>query len=85
MTSFSYIIKDELGFHARPAGFFAKQAKAFQSSVSIIKGEKRCDGKKLMMIMGMGIKGGDTIRVECSGEDEKECAEELERFLKANL
>ena len=28
MVSFNYVIKDEIGIHARPAGMLAKEAKA---------------------------------------------------------
>ena len=31
MKQFSYIIKDEIGLHARPAGLLAKEAKKYQS------------------------------------------------------
>lgn len=30
MVSFNYVIKDEIGIHARPAGMLAKEAKAFE-------------------------------------------------------
>ena len=29
MKEFSYVIKDEIGIHARPAGMLAKTAKSF--------------------------------------------------------
>ena len=34
MKQFSYIIKDEIGLHARPAGLLAKEAKKYQSTVT---------------------------------------------------
>ena len=36
-------------------------------------------------IMGMGIKHGNTVRVEVEGEDETEAAAQIEAFFKANL
>ena len=36
-------------------------------------------------IMGMGIKHGNTVRVEVEGEDEAEAAAQIEAFFKANL
>ena len=35
MKQFSYIIKDEIGLHARPAGLLAKEAKKYQSTVTL--------------------------------------------------
>ena len=37
MGSFHYVIKDEIGIHARPAGMLAKMAKGFDSAVTIRK------------------------------------------------
>ena len=33
MKEFKYVIKDEQGIHARPAGMFVKEAAAFSSKV----------------------------------------------------
>lgn len=41
MKEFKYVIKDEQGIHARPAGLFVKEAAAFPCKVIIEKMEKR--------------------------------------------
>lgn len=38
MTSFNYVITDEVGIHARPAGLLVKAAKALSSKVVIKNG-----------------------------------------------
>ena len=40
MKVFHYIIKDELGIHARPAGLLVKEAGKYQSDIKIKKAEK---------------------------------------------
>lgn len=40
MKEFTYTIKDEQGIHARPASILAKEAKKYESSITISKGEK---------------------------------------------
>ena len=35
MKEFTYVIKEELGLHARPAGLLVKEAKKFQSATSM--------------------------------------------------
>ncbi|MBQ6540512.1 MAG: HPr family phosphocarrier protein, partial [Oscillospiraceae bacterium] len=40
---------------------------------------------KLMALMQMGIKQGDTVRVDVEGGDEEAAAAKLEEFFKANL
>ena len=40
---------------------------------------------KLMALMGLGVKQGDTVTVTCEGADEDAAAAALEAFFKANL
>ena len=63
MKQFSYIIKDEIGLHARPAGLLAKEAKKYQSTVTLSCNGKSAAAGKLMAIMGMGVKHGDNVEV----------------------
>ncbi len=81
MTSFTYTITDPVGIHARPAGLLAKQAATFGSTITIIKGEKSANARRLMALMGLGIKSGDTITVEVEGEDEAATADAMKAFL----
>ena len=81
MKQFEYVIKDELGVHARPAGLLVKKAKEFTSEIIITKGDKSANAKKLIVLMGLAIKQGDRITVKISGEDENKAAAEMEKTL----
>ena len=59
-----------------------KQLKAFKSTVTIFKGDKNVDMKKLLALMGLGVKQGDAVTIKVEGEDEEACAAALEKFLK---
>ena len=85
MKTFTYTIKDELGIHARPAGMLAKTAKALDSEITITNGEKTVGATKLMALMGLGVKCGDTITVTANGGNEDASLEEIRIFLEANL
>lgn len=85
MKTFNYTIKDEVGIHARPAGLLAKLAKEFSSEVIIEKGGKSVNATKLMMLMGLGVKCGDTVNVTVTGDDEEAAAKAIEEFFAANL
>ena len=85
MKQFTYTIKDELGVHARPAGLLVKLAKKYASKVTIEKDGKACDMRKLMAVMGMGIRQGETITVTAEGEDEAAAIEAVEKFLTENV
>lgn len=85
MKEFKYVITDELGIHARPAGLLAKEAAKFQSDIKIKKGEKEADAKRIFGIMGLAAKKGDEIVLTADGADEADAIAAIEEFLKANL
>lgn len=85
MKTFTYVIKDELGIHARPAGLLVKVAKNFNSEIFIKKNEKSVNAVKLMALMGLGVKCGDTVTVNVSGNDEESASQAMEEFFKSNL
>lgn len=85
MKEFKYVITDELGIHARPAGLLVKEAAKFQSDIKIKKGEKEADAKRIFGIMGLAAKKGDEIVLTADGTDEADAIAAIEDFLKANL
>ena len=57
MKEFSYVIKDALGIHARPAGMLAKKAKSYaDTTVTISANGKSVNAGQLMKLMGLGVK-----------------------------
>lgn len=85
MKQFTYTITDPIGIHARPAGLLAKAAKALDSTVTITKGEKSAAAAKLMAVMGLGVKTGETITFTIEGGDEEASATAMEQFCKDNM
>lgn len=85
MRIFEYTIKDELGIHARPAGMLAKLAKGYSSEITIAKGENTAGCTKLLRLMGLGIRCGDTVTVTVRGEDEEDAELAIKQFLQENL
>lgn len=85
MKTFSYTIRDEVGIHARPAGLLVKAAKAFESEIIIENNGKSANAAKLMAVMGLGVKCGDTVNVTVNGPDEEAAAKSMEEFFHTNL
>ena len=87
MKQFQYTITDPIGVHARPAGMLVKAAKALDSTVTITKadGSKSAVATRLMAVMGMGIKTGETVTVTIEGGNEEANAAAIEQFFKENL
>lgn len=85
MVKFEYTIKDELGIHARPAGMLAKAAKALDSEITIIKDGNSVGATKLMALMGLAVKCGETITVSIEGGNESASEAAMKKFLEENL
>ncbi len=85
MKTFEYTVKDELGIHARPAGLLVKEVGKYKSHVSLTKEGKKVDASRLMAVMSLGVKQGQTVKVEVEGEDEADAATGLSAFFKSNL
>ena len=41
--------------------------------------------RKLMALMGMGVKQGDTVTIKVEGDDEDAAAEAIQKFMTENL
>ncbi len=81
MRRFSYTINSENGIHARPAGVLVKAGSQFKSDIILYKGEKHANAKSLFSVMGLGVKDGERIDIEISGEDEDSASENIEEVL----
>ena len=85
MKIIEYTIKDALGIHARPAGRLVKEAGKFASKIMIASPKKEVDAKRIMGVMGLGVKCGDTVKLTIEGEDEETAAAAMQAFLESNL
>ena len=56
MQQFTYVITDEAGIHARPAGLLVKEAAKFASTTTIAKGTKKGDLKRIFGVMAWVLK-----------------------------
>jgi len=85
MIKFDYIITDELGIHARPAGLLIREIKKYRSLVTFSNREGRSADNKLFDIMKLQIKHADTLGVTVKGSDEEETAVAIKKMLENYL
>lgn len=86
MKEFNYIIKDEVGIHARPAGLLVKEVTAVApAKVFITKGGRKVEANRLFTVMSLGVKCGDEITITVEGGDEEAVAKKISDFLENNL
>lgn len=86
MKQFTYTITDPAGLHARLAGLLVKEAKGLDSTVTITcAGGRTAEATRLMALMLMCVKSGETVTVSVQGGDEEAACAALERFFRENL
>jgi phosphocarrier protein HPr len=78
-------IVNEDGFHARPAGIFAKAAAKYQSTVEIrAKGQCK-NAKSIMSVMTLGLRKGDEIVLSARGPDAESALHELKSLIERGI
>ena len=85
MVSFTYVIKDKLGIHARPGLLLVQEAGKLTSNITINKDAKSGDAKRMFCVMNLAVKQGDQITVQVEGENEAADAEVMKNFLEHKL
>jgi phosphocarrier protein HPr len=79
MIAENFTIKNPTGFHTRPARLFVDTANDDYPSceVKVIKGERVINGKSVLSMLTLGVKFGDEVTVQVSGEGEGEAVHKL--------
>ena len=87
MKEITFTVKDALGLHARPAGLLVKLVQGLDSDCTIVleRTGKSASLKRVLAVMGLGVKGGDTITVLVQGSDEDADAEQIRAWLERHL
>ncbi|MXP50854.1 HPr family phosphocarrier protein [Pantoea sp. SoEX] len=69
------------GLHTRPAAQFVKQAKNFQSEITVISQNKSANAKSLFKLQTLGLSYGTVIILQAEGKDEEIAVENLAKFI----
>ncbi len=77
------MIKSENGIHARPASQIVNYAQGSSCEIFFIKDDNRYNAKSIMNIMGMGLKKGDEIFIEVTGENSENVEKELFKLIES--
>ena len=85
MKSFTYVITDKEGIHARPAGIVVAEAKKYASVITIENKGKKADLKRIFAVMSLCVKNGEEVKIVAEGADEEAAAAGVEKVLKENL
>ena len=66
-------------------GLLVKEAKKYVSKIMISKDGESAEATKLMAVMGLGVKCGQTVEVEITGEDEDIAYDAMREFFENNF
>lgn len=85
MVSQKVTVINLTGLHARPAAVLAREAKQFQSEISVVSGSRKVDAKNVLALMDASIMRGTEIIIECIGADEEEALKTLVKAVESGL
>ena len=86
MKQFTFVVRDELGIHARPAGLLAKLAKEYKDTViTVTKGNETVKASQLMKLMSLGVKKDNEVTVAADGPSEDDAIAAVQKFFEENL
>ena len=86
MSQRTVVVASRVGLHARPASIFTQAVSASGVDVTIAKpGEEPMDASSILMVMAMGVGGGEEVVLEADGADADRVLDELVALLETDL
>ena len=77
MKSFTYVLTDPEGLHARPAVTISQTCVQLQSAVTFTYNGKTASGNNVLQLLALGAKEGAELTVTIEGPDEEEAVEKV--------
>ncbi len=75
-------VLNKLGLHARPASEFVKRARAFKSTIQILKGGETYSASSILDILSANLDFGSAFIIEAEGPDAEEALGKLTELLR---
>jgi len=79
------LVANQLGLHARPASQIAREAQAFDSSISIVGQGQTVDAKSILDVLTLAAGQGSTLEIRASGADAVAAVERLSELFAARF
>jgi phosphocarrier protein HPr len=78
-----FVVRSELGLHARPAGRFVALAGRFRAEVEVARDGEWVSGLSVLSLLSLAAGQGTRLKVRAVGEDADEAVEQLGRLLES--
>ncbi|NIZ19863.1 HPr family phosphocarrier protein [Entomospira culicis] len=84
MVSQKVTIIDPIGLHARPASILVKEAKKYQSAMTMRYGEKEASLSAMLKILSLAVSEGAEVEIIAEGSDETDALAGMIEAMKSN-
>ncbi len=81
MTTKNIKVQIPSGLEARPVAVLVQIANQFSSSIYIENDSRRVNAKSIMGLMTLGLRMGESLTIQATGEDEEAAVAKLEEYL----
>jgi len=81
----NFVIKNQLGLHARAAAVLVALTSRFSSSIMIRKDSFEIDGKSILGVLSLAAICGTEVAVTIEGEDSELAMEEVSRLIESGF
>lgn len=78
-----FVVRSELGLHARPAGRLASVAGRFEAEIHLGRGDEWVSGSSVLSILCLAATQGTALRVRAVGIDAEEAVTELGKLIES--
>ena len=78
-----FVVRSELGLHARPAGQFVVLASHFECEIQVGRGDEWVDGRSILSLLSLAAGSGTSLTIRAEGPDAAEAVEALGRLLES--
>ena len=85
MVSKTVKVINPQGLHMRPAQLFVSEMGKYDSTVTILFGEKTINAKSIMNLMASCIKMDSEIEIRCEGAQENEALDAAVKLVESGL
>ncbi len=78
-----FVVKNDLGLHARPAGRFVSMAGRYRAEVSVARGDEWVSGRSVLSLLSLAAGRGTKLRIRAVGEDAEAAVEALGQLIES--
>jgi phosphocarrier protein len=80
-----FVIRNQLGLHARPAALLVETANRFQSEITVQKGKYKINAKSIMGVLMLAAGPGSRVTIRIIGPDAERAMEAIEKLISQNF